>query len=62
MADATVEVKKYVTDALFQEPLIYWDGRHAVCLHFHMVAKHTCATTVPCEWIFSNNLNILMFF
>lgn len=30
MADATVEVKKYITDALFQEPLIYWDGRHAV--------------------------------
>nr|XP_055036967.1 zinc finger BED domain-containing protein 4-like [Misgurnus anguillicaudatus] len=58
-ADATVEVKKYLTDAFLprtHDPLSYWKDRAVIFPHLYVLSKkYLCmpATSVPCERIFS---------
>ncbi len=57
-ADATVEVKKYLTDAFLprmEDPLKYWKERAVIFPTLYVLAKkYLCmpATSVPCERIF----------
>ncbi|KAJ8368561.1 hypothetical protein SKAU_G00085890 [Synaphobranchus kaupii] len=58
-ADATVEVKRYLSDAYLprtENPLLYWEKHVAVYPHLYSLAKKYLslpATSVPCERIFS---------
>ncbi|KAJ8359468.1 hypothetical protein SKAU_G00159930 [Synaphobranchus kaupii] len=58
-ADATVEVRRYLSDSYLprtEDPLLYWEKHVAVYPHLYNLAKKYLslpATSVPCERIFS---------
>ncbi|XP_051996000.1 zinc finger BED domain-containing protein 4-like [Xyrauchen texanus] len=64
-ADATVEVKKYLSDAFLprtHDPLTYWKERAVIFPHLYVLAKkYLCmpATSVPCENFFKGWRNYL---
>ncbi|KAI2643954.1 E3 SUMO-protein ligase ZBED1 [Labeo rohita] len=62
-ADATIEVKRYISDAYLprsEDPLKYWQA-HKEYPHLYTLARKylaVTATSVPCERIFSKAVNL----